>query len=164
MVNFNDTGLHLLYSCVTGTKWTSPYLNNPPTSLERRASENKQNVPPAISHHQSAFSLQSIIQPQPSAVCHQPSVISHQPSAFSHQSPAISDQPLAISFQPSVSHPASPICRHSLASNHPSAISHQPSAFSDQAPAFSSTLNHSGPFLFSKGFQIWISVRLDPIK
>ena len=82
---------------------------HPPTSLERRASESKQNVHSAI---------------QSSSLSHQPSAVSHQPSAFSLQPSASSQQPAASSQQPAA------------ISHQPPAISPQPSVFSPQPFAF----------------------------
>ena len=86
---------------------------SPPTSSERRASGNKQNVHSAISHQPAAISKagKQAISLQPSAIrhahsatafSHQPSTIMRQPSAVNLQPSAIGRQPSAISLQPSV--------------------------------------------------------------
>ena len=123
---------------------------NPPTSLERRASGNKQKRP--FSH--------AVTQPQPSAISRQPSASSHQPAAISQQPAAISHQPPAVSHQPSAfsqqpAQPAASSQQPATTSHQPSATSHQPSAFSPQSSAvrISFFLGDSRPGLVSASIQ-----------
>ena len=110
---------NLIFKMVPNIKKESPL-----TSLERRASGNKQNVHSAI--QSSSLSHQpSVIRPSALSPSPQPSAFSLQPSASSPQPSAISEQPSAFSLQPSAS------------SLQPLAFSQQPAAFSQQPSAFS---------------------------